>query len=296
MMKRFILPILLVALLLVSCEPSYERTEGEASYDSVVFIGVDGAGEWLSKAEGFSQVFSSSSAWTGTATSEAPSVSAQNWGSYLHGVSPSVHKCVNASIACERFPYSQYPSVFKILREVYPNATLASFTEWNAINYGLIETSAGVYKSSDRRFCSTVYSTSEIMDMTLEYLESTTPTFLFVHIEDADDAGHGTGYGNEKHLAAVQNDMDFIKKVDAAIDYSRTLLIVATDHGGTGCIHGGSTPEETNITIAVKGKTIAQMKLSDTVTPKDIAPVILKALGVKKPSFMEGDIPEGLTL
>ena len=156
-MKRFILPILLVALLLVSCEPSYERTEGEASYDSVVFIGVDGAGEWLSKAEGFSQVFSSSSVWTGTATSETPSVSAQNWGSYLHGVSPSVHKCVNASITCERFPYPQYPSVFKILRDVYPNAVLASFAEWNAINYGLIETSAGVYKSSDRRFCSTVY-------------------------------------------------------------------------------------------------------------------------------------------
>ncbi len=295
-MKRFILPLLLVSLLLVSCEPSYERTEGSASYDSVVFIGVDGAGEWLSKAEGFSDVFSSTTAWTGTATSETPSISAENWGSYLHGVSPATHKCVNASIACERFPYAQYPSVFRILRKVYPNSTLASFAEWNAINYGLIETSAGVNKSSDRRFCSTVYSTSQIMDMTLEYLKSTTPTFLFVHIEDADEAGHGSGYGNEKHLAAVQNDMNFIKKVDETIDYSRTLLIVATDHGGTGCSHGGSTPEEMKITIAIKGKTVSQMKLSDTVTPKDIAPVILKALGVKKPSFMEGDIPEGLTL
>lgn len=291
-MRKLLLSVIFIVLL-ASCRP-FSRTAEAAQYDSVVFIGVDGDGSWLSSADGFRDVFSSSSAWTGTASSEKPSVSAQNWGSYLHGVSPQKHKCVNGSIACERFPYSEYPSVFKIIRQVYPSADLTSFAEWNAINYGLIETSAGVRKSSDKRFCARVHSTSEIMEMTLEYLGKNVPTLLFVHVEDADEAGHSKGYGTEEHLRAVQNDMDFIRKVDGIIDYEHTLLIVATDHGGTGKSHGGDTPEERNITIAIKGRTVSETPLSSSVTPKDIAVVILKALGISKPSFMEGNIPDGL--
>lgn len=294
-MKKLFLLLLLIPLLLISCT-EFERTGEDARYDSVVFIGVDGAGAWLGAADGFSTIFSSCSAWTTDAVCELPSISAQNWGTYLHGVGPDVHKCVNASIACERFPYLQYPSIFRIIRTVYPEAVLVSFAEWNAINYGLIETSAGVYKSSDKRFCSTVYSTDEIENMALEYLERSVPTFFFIHIEDADDAGHSAGYGSSEHLEKVKKDVEFIKRIDELIDYDRTLLIVATDHGGTGKTHGGETDSERKITIAIKGHTIKQSRLSSSTMPRDVAPVILKALGIKKPSFMDGDIPEGLTI
>jgi hypothetical protein len=50
------------------------------------------------------------------------------------------------------------------------------------------------------------------------------------------------------------------------------------------------------ITIAIKGHTIEQMELSSSVTPKDIATVVLKALGIETPSFMEGKLPEALKL
>ncbi len=293
-MKKLLLVLLLIPLVLTSCH-QFELTEEQASYESVVFIGIDGAGHWLGEAEGFSDIFSTNSSWTTSATCEMPSASAQNWGSYLHGVSPAVHKCVNASIACERFPYSQYPSVFQIIHEVYPNAKLASFAQWNAINYGLVETSAEVYKSSDKRFCSTVHSTEEIEEMAIEYLSNNSPTFFFIHIEDADDAGHSKGYGSAEHLAAIQNDIEFIKKIDSLLDYDKTLLIVATDHGGIENNHGGDTEDERKITIAIKGHTIKESTLSSSVMPKDIAPVILKALGIKKPSFMEGEIPQDLT-
>ena len=295
-MKRMILLLLLLPLLF-SCTV-FEKTEDTAQYESVVFIGVDGAGSFFGddSITGFEEIFSSNSSYTYHATSETPSISAQNWGSYLHGVSPATHKCVNGSVACERFPYSQYPSVFKIIRQVYPDADLVSFCQWNAINYGLIEPGADVYKSSDKRFCDGVHSQEEIEKMTLDYLENNTPSFLFVHIENVDSAGHSKGYGSEEHLKEVQKAVDFIKKVDETIDYSKTLLIVATDHGGKGDDHGGDSKEEMDITIAVKGKTIKESTLSSSVTPKDIAPVILKALGIKKPSFMEGDIPEGLTV
>ncbi len=294
-MKNLLFILFLISLLLSSCQ-EFEMTEEKASYESVVFIGIDGAGHWLGETEGFSDIFSTNSAWTTTATCEMPSASAQNWGSYLHGVSPAVHKCVNASIACERFPYSQYPSVFKIIHDVYPSAKLASFSEWNAINYGLIEKSADVYKSSDKRFCSTVYSTAQIEEMAIKYLTNNSPTLFFIHIEDADDAGHSNGYGESEHLAAVKNDVEFIKKIDELLDYDKTLLIVATDHGGTGKEHGGDTIDERQITIAIKGHTVTESTLSSSVMPKDIAPVILKALGIKKPSFMEGNIPENLTV
>ncbi len=293
-MKNFLLLLLLIPLL-VSCQ-QFELTEAKASYDSVVFIGIDGAGSCLGSSSEFAEIFSTNSAWTSTATSEMPSASAQNWGSYLHGVTPQKHNCVNGSLACERFPYPQYPSVFKILREVYPDSKLTSFSEWNAINYGLIEPSAKVYKSSDKRFCATVHSTQEIEDMTLNYLKSNTPTLLFVHLDNVDETGHSKGYGSAEYLVEVQKAVQFIKKIDQALDYSKTLLIVATDHGGIDKNHGGDTPQERNITIAIKGKTITQQTLDSKVMPKDITPVILKALGVKKPTFMEGEIPEGLTI
>lgn len=296
-MRRVVLLFLLIVLT-VSCNPySVRRDECEADYDSVVFIGVDGVGSYFeSFGDEFEMVFNESSAFTFHATSETPSVSAENWGSYLHGVSPAEHKCTNGSIACERFPYRQYPSVFKIIRDIYPSSSLVSFSEWNAINYGLVEPSAGVRKSSDKRFCSSVHSTSEIEKMTLECLDSETPKFLFVHLENADAAGHSSGYGSEKYLEEVKKNLAFIREIDKKIDYSRTLLIVATDHGGIGDNHGGNTKEEMDITIAVKGYTVTSTKLSSSVTPKDIAVVILKALGIEEPDFMEGSVPEELTL
>lgn len=295
---RKLLLLFLSVFLIVSCDPySVRKSEGEASYDSVVFIGVDGCGSYFEKyRDEFELVFGENSAFTYHATSETPSVSAENWGSYLHGISPAVHRCTNGSIACERFPYREYPSVFKIIRDIYPSSLLVSFTEWNAINYGLVEPDVGVVKSSDKRFCSTVYSTAEIEGMTLECLKSETPKFLFVHLENADERGHSSGYGSDEYLEEVRKNLEFITKIDKVIDYSRTLLIVATDHGGIGNNHGGNTKEEMDITIAIKGHTITSMELPSSVTPKDIAVVVLNALGIEKPDFMEGELPQGLAL
>ncbi len=296
-MRRLLLLFLMI-ILVVSCAPySVRKSEGKVSYDSVVFIGVDGCGSYFENySDEFEQVFGENSAFTYHATSETPSVSAENWGSYLHGVSPAVHKCTNGSISCERFPYGEYPSVFRIIREIYPSSSLFSFTEWNSINYGLIEPEAGVVKSSDKRFCSTVYSTTEIEEMALECLKSETPKFLFVHLENADEKGHSSGYGSEEYLEEVRENLNFIRKIDTVIDYNRTLLIVATDHGGIGDNHGGNTKEEMDITIAIKGHTVTSMELPSSVTPKDIAVVVLNALGIERPDFMEGELPQGLAL
>lgn len=305
-MRKLLILLLIISFLgfiLISCNPySFEKISEGASYEHVIFIGIDGAGSYFEKYETFANIFSSSPTANAVvnyhATSETPSVSAQNWGSYLHGVSPSVHKCVNGSISCERFPYTQYPSIFKIIREVYPSSSLVSFSEWNSINYGLIEPSARVYKSSDKRFCATVYTTKEIEDMTLEYLTanaSNLPQLMFVHLESVDEAGHSNGYGSEKYLEELQQNIEFISQIDKKLDYSKTLLIVATDHGGLGTNHGGSSPEEMDITIAIKGYSVSGT-ISSSTTPKDIATVILKALGIKTPSFMEGKSPENLVL
>ncbi len=294
---RRLLILLLIIPFLVSCNPlTFEKTAGKAPYESVIIIGIDGAGSYFEKFDAFKNIFSKNSSVIYNATCETPSVSAQNWGSYLHGVSPTLHKCVNGSISCERFPYSQYPSIFKIIREVYPSSSLVSFSEWNSINYGLIEPEAGVYKSSDKRFCSTVYTTKEIENMTLDYLDNNpSPTLMFVHLESVDESGHSDGYGSEKYLSALEENIEFIGKVNERIDYNKTLLLVVTDHGGIDKNHGGSTPEEMEITIALKGHSVSGELGTDT-TPKDIAVVVLNALGIEKPSFMEGEMPNSLSI
>ena len=76
-----------------------------------------------------------------------PSISAQNWGSMLHGVLPEFHRLTNEIVASRPFdPASLYPSVFRVVREAMPDATLASFCNWSAVNIGIIEDGLQVEK------------------------------------------------------------------------------------------------------------------------------------------------------
>jgi hypothetical protein len=69
--------------------------------------------------------------------------------------------------------------------------------------------------------------------------------YVFVHYSNPDDAGHATGWGSATYRTAVATVDDFLGDLmalvegDAELD-GRTLLVVSTDHGGTGIDHSNS--------------------------------------------------------
>lgn len=272
-------------------------------YDRVVLLGVDGAGAFFNKTEtpNIDRMFADG-AVTYEMWSVSPSSSAPNWGSMLHGVLPSVHQLDNDIAENYAFnPDSLYPSVFRVIREAYPDATLASFSTWEAINIGIIEENLGVYKD-------TAGEDSELIEKIIGYLEENDPKMLFVQFDDCDGAGHGTGYGNETHLNQITITDGYIGRIyDLYQSLGRaenTLFIVTTDHGGTlNGSHGGSSEVEMKNMFAIKGKSVVKDGDIKSLTEKgkdwgmemrDIASVILYAFDLDQPKTWSSMVPNGM--
>ena len=269
-------------------------------YSHVIVIGVDGAGSWFKDADtpNFDRIFENG-AVTYNALSSKPTISAECWGSMLIGVGPEVHKLTNGIVSS--VPYdvnSPFPTVFRRIRQVYPDAVLGSYCDWNPITYGIVENNIGVSNA-------TAHDT-ELTPIVCDYIRKNKPDFLFVHFDSVDGAGHSTGYGQPAFMKRLHEVDGLIGDVyNAAQDAEMlddTLFIVIADHGGANnenCkgSHGGWTDEEKYVTFAAKGRGINKTEIKD-MNIRDLAAIVLYAMGIDAPEFDENgwtsQIPEDL--
>ena len=93
------------------------------------------------------------------------------------------------------------------------------------------------------------------------------PDAIFFTFEHTDHAGHDTGFGNqnEAYVEACRTadswGYEIIKTIEARSTYAQEdwLIIISTDHGGTGTSHGGQTPFE-RMTWLACNKAVAPAK------------------------------------
>ena len=117
-------------------------------YKYVVVIGVDGAGTFFRNTDtpNIDKIFANGAVSYDVLTSN-PKISAQSWGSLMHGVTPSFHGLTNSIVASTPYdPKSEFPSFFRVIRNNDQNAVLASFSHWNPIYVGIVEDGIDVYK------------------------------------------------------------------------------------------------------------------------------------------------------
>lgn len=100
----------------------------------------------------------------------------------------------------------------------------------------------------------TTDSLNECPSEAAKYLSSNDPDFTFVHIADADRAGHAAGFMSSIYLQAVKNAdarvglvLDAIKE-NASLSYS-TYVILTSDHGGNGRRGHGKVKARANYTV-----------------------------------------------
>ena len=261
-------------------------------YKYVVVIGVDGAGAFFKNAEtpNIDAIFANG-AITYDCLTANPTISAQCWGSLLHGVVPSVHGLTNSVVASTAYPSnSKYPSFFRVIKENNENAILASFCNWNPINVGIIENDIGVHKVGG-------ISDSELTNEILAYLEGNNPTALFVQFDEADGAGHSYGYGTANQLAKIKEIDGYIGRIYEAYKQNgildETLFIVTSDHGGSGTSHGGLSDAEKYVMFAAAGKNVQNGTIVD-IEIRDTAAIVLHALGYENPETWTARVPSGL--
>ena len=262
------------------------------AYQHVVIIGVDGAGTFFQNAQtpNIDSIFANGATTYNCLTSN-PTISAQCWGSLLHGVTPQVHGLTNDNISSAYPSNSEYPSFFRVIRENNPDAVLASFCNWNPINVGIIEDDIGVHKATQS-------SDSALTEEILAYLESNTPTAMFVQFDEADGAGHSSGYGSDTQLSKIAEIDSYIGRIYEAYEANGTiddtLFIVTADHGGSGTSHGGLTDAEKYVMFAATGKNVQNATIED-MEIRDTASIVLHALGYfEQPSKWTSRVPSGL--
>ena len=269
-------------------------------FSHVIVIGVDGAGSWFRDADtpNFDRIFENG-AVTYNALSSKPTISAECWGSMLIGVGPEIHGLTNEIVST--VPYdvnSPFPSLFRRIREAYPDAVLGSYCDWNPITYGIVENNIGV--SHD-----TAHDT-ELTPIVCDYIRKNKPDFLFIHFDSVDGAGHSTGYGLPAFIDRIHEVDKLIGDVYSATEKAdmlkETLFVVIADHGGANNennkgSHGGWTDGEKYVTFAAAGKGVNKTEI-EVMNIRDLAAIVLYAMGIEPPGFDEkgwtAQIPEGL--
>ncbi len=269
-------------------------------YSHVIVIGVDGAGSWFKNADtpNFDRIFENGAVTYG-ALSSKPTISAECWGSMLIGVGPEIHGLTNGIVSGTPYDInSAFPSLFRRIREAYPDAVLGSYCDWNPITYGIVENNIGVSHATA--------SDSELTPVVCDYIRKNKPDFMFIHFDSVDGAGHATGYGLPAfidRLHVVDGLIgDVYSAVNDALMLEDTLFIVIADHGGTNGennkgSHGGWTDEEKYVTFGASGKGINKTEIQE-MNIRDLAASVLYAMGIDVPDFDENgwtsQIPDGM--
>ncbi|MGN4425815.1 Ig-like domain-containing protein [Bacillus cereus group sp. MYBK30-1] len=264
-------------------------------YKHVFIIGLDGAGIAVKDANAPNiKNFIANGASTYNAQALSPTISAQNWGGILHGVTPDKTKLDNTIAGSIAFPEnSPYPSFMKVLKQERPYAKMASFAGWSPINKGIIEQSVGAHLES--------VPDDQLAPKISNYIktEGKDTAVTFIHFDDIDGAGHSKGYGSPAYMQQIEKTD---KNVGIVLDAIRdaglledSLVIMTTDHGGKDYGHGGESPEEKTIFWAANGPGIlAKSSITAPMTNMDTAAVVAQALRSNKPMTWDAKTPENL--
>ncbi len=294
--------------------PTEEDLKGAKKYSRVMIFGVDGAGDYFSKCSvpNFDRIFGHGSR-TFSALSQFPTISAQNWGSILHGLTFQSHKLTNEIAATMNFVRKDQPSIFRVCAESHPGSTYASIVNWYPINKGIVENKIeGLYKINAGELYKGP-SDDEAVDRVaceqiISFIQDKDPRILYTHLDGPDEGGHSHGYGTPEYVASVQHADELVGKIyDAYVERGwgeDTLFILVTDHGHvckkrkdgtTFGGHGGWTDSEKYVTIAVAGGLgdIIDGEMGQAGT-LDVASIALYALGEKQPDVYESRVPKNV--
>ena len=121
----------------------------------------------------------------------------------------------------------------------------------------------------------------------IDYIKENSVDFVFLYLGYPDAAGHKHGWMRNEYMDAIKNSWENINRVTASLPDDYTVIITA-DHGGHDRMHGTDAPEDMTIPIMIIGKGIEAGKVLQDANIKDIAPTIVKLLGVEPDEEWEG--------
>ncbi len=282
-----------------------------------LLIGIDGVGKFIEDANtpNIDRIFKNGNV-TYNAQTVFPSISAPCWASMLYGVTPEKHDKHNGTI--DHIPHpvdSEYPSIFRVIRETHKDAELAAFCTYKDLHIGVIEDGIGVHKvtydsdlaagleGKERFEKLNEEQEPNLTDKLLSYLDDHDPYFTFFSMGSTDTVGHYNGYGSPAHLKQLEKlDVCIGRLWDKLEALGRTddlFVLLTTDHGGTplsaygSATHGGLSKNEMTITMAVRGNGVINGEMKDAKVI-DVPTIFYHAMGIDIPENQMGIVPDNL--
>ena len=229
-------------------------------------------------------------AFTASATTVSPSVTAAAMTSLFTGVEPAHH-----GIASDRFHIPRPRARLEPLPAVLDRAGIPVSTFVRKLPFlfrPLARACATHLRVRSPMFRGT--DAWSILAAARETLRSQRSGLIFLHWPDADNAGHDHGWMSPEYGRAcrvLDTALGALLRETGVLADPRTLLIVLADHGGGGFEyrdHDGDHPDNLTIPVVMAGGSVRRRGFDGLVSILDIAPTIASALGVAVPASWRG--------
>ena len=211
-----------------------------------------------------------------------PSVTLPCHMSLFHSVDPSRHGTTTNVYAPQVRPVQ---GICEVLR--FQGKKSALFYSWEELR-DITRPGSIVYaKYFQRKTLGQEYANHVLSDDCIDFLSKNDIDFTFLYLGWPDAAGHANGWMSDEYIHSVKESWKTIDKVVEALGDDYTFIITA-DHGGHDRIHGTALDEDMTIPMFFKGKDFECGKVLEGVNIMDIAPTVVKLLGVIGDEEWEG--------
>eukprot|EP00588_Corethron_pennatum_P020456 CAMPEP_0194331574 /NCGR_PEP_ID=MMETSP0171-20130528/56010_1 /TAXON_ID=218684 /ORGANISM="Corethron pennatum, Strain L29A3" /LENGTH=541 /DNA_ID=CAMNT_0039093097 /DNA_START=55 /DNA_END=1680 /DNA_ORIENTATION=+ len=256
--------------------------DGDAPKRKVLFVGIDGlrASSMVLPLPTFRRLerMGTYSYWANV-QSEASTMSGPGWTSMFTGVQATKHLVDGNGDLGDISP--DYPTVFKVVKDRYPEKKVAASVSWHPLIDGIID-------GQDPDVLDARYKAREDEDMfsqAVEWIKSREYDFIFVDFDDCDGAGHGNIFDPylPEYRAAVQKTDAMVGVLLDAITLvgkeEEWLIVVTSDHGGDGYSHGAQDEYCLRIPFLVASNSprvnLGNMPANDPGSHLDVLPTVM---------------------
>ncbi len=221
--------------------------------------------------------------YTGQAEAVFPTVTLINHASMIGGMTPEKHGITWNSLADSQGKING-PTLFSLAHDAGFNVAMVS---------GKPKLEDVILPNSVDTYVYGGFTDRQVLGDVLPLLEGDIPDVLFMHFPDVDSAGHATGWMSLAQLLIIQATDGVIGDLVAALEkaeiFDQTLMIITTDHGGSGTSHGSDSAEDTTIPwLAVGPGVKPDSTISGDVVIYDTAATVLYALNLPIPESWDG--------
>ena len=268
---------------LLFASPQTESQSPPPPPQKVLMIGLDGVRPDALQAARTPHLdaLSERGAITYTGQTTAITSSGPAWSSILTGARVSLHNVRNNAFEGKKI--TTWPTWLAQWESAHPEAFTAAVSQWGPIHDHLTQGTIDLSLDAEDQAAVTASALKIIGDSENDV------TALFLHYDGGDHAGHAHGYGVNipEYLAAIESVDAEVGKVLQEIRrreqilHEDWLILVGTDHGGTGTSHGKNIPEHRTVFLIASGSSAEDFSWRKNAEVVDFAPAALHHLGLQ---------------